>query len=170
MRDWLHERTGFRNGLKHLLDEPLPQGVGWWFVTGSVVMFLLTVQLVTGLVLTFFYSPSPDYAHDSVNFIMTRVAFGRVLRGLHFFGASFLVIAAVVHMLRVVLLGSYKKPRELNWVIGVVPPPDHPRLRAHRLSAAVGSTGVLGDDRHDQYRARRSVHRRLPERTAERRC
>ena len=120
MRDWLHERTGFRNGLKHLLDEPLPQGVGWWFVTGSVVMFLLTVQLVTGLVLTFFYSPSPDYAHDSVNFIMTRVAFGRVLRGLHFFGASFLVIAAVVHMLRVVLLGSYKKPRELNWVIGVV--------------------------------------------------
>ena len=51
---------------------------------------------------------------------MERVDFGRVLRGLHFFGASFIVIAAVVHMLRVVLLGSYKKPRELNWMVGVL--------------------------------------------------
>ena len=110
MLDWLDQRTGFRNGLKHLLDEKLPAGTGWWFVTGSVVLFLLTVQLVTGIVLTLYYSPSPDYAHDSVMFIMQRVPLGRVLRGLHFFGASFIVVAAVVHMLRVVLLGSYKKP------------------------------------------------------------
>jgi len=120
MLDWLDQRTGFRNGIKHLLDEKLPPGVGWWFVTGSVVMFLLTVQLVTGIVLTIYYSPSPDYAHDSVQFIMQRVPLGRVLRGLHFFGASFIVIAAVVHMLRVVLLGSYKKPREVNWMVGVL--------------------------------------------------
>ena len=51
MRDWLDNRTGFRSILKHLLDEPLPSGVGWWFVTGSIVLFLLTVQLVTGLLL-----------------------------------------------------------------------------------------------------------------------
>ena len=46
--DWLDSRTGFRAGLSHLLDEPLPPGVGWWFVTGSVLMFLLGVQLLTG--------------------------------------------------------------------------------------------------------------------------
>jgi quinol-cytochrome oxidoreductase complex cytochrome b subunit len=120
MRDWLDARTGFRAALRHLLDEPLPSGVGWWFVTGSVVLFLLSVQLLTGFVLAFFYSPSPDYAYDSVRFIMERVTFGRVLRGLHFFGASFIVVAAVVHMLRVVSFGSYKKPRELNWMIGVL--------------------------------------------------
>ena len=120
MRDWLDARTGFRAGLKHLLDEPLPSGVGWWFVTGSVVLFLLTVQLLTGVVLAIYYVPSPDYAYDSIRFIMERVTFGRVLRGLHFFGASFIVVAAVVHMLRVVLLGSYKKPREANWMVGVV--------------------------------------------------
>src|SRR6185437_13206150 len=120
MRDWLDNRTGFRGLLKHLLDEPLPSGVGWWFVTGSIVMFLLTVQLLTGVLLAVFYSPSPDHAYDSVRFIMERVTFGRVLRGLHFFGASFIVIAAVVHMLRVVAFGSYKKPRELNWMVGVV--------------------------------------------------
>ena len=120
MRDWLDARTGFRAAVKHLLDEPLPRGVGWWFVTGSVVLFLLAVQLLTGFVLAFFYVPSPDYAWDSIRFIETRITFGRVLRGLHFFGASFIVIAALVHMSRVVLLGSYKKPRELNWIVGVV--------------------------------------------------
>src|SRR5215831_20321812 len=120
MSDWLHERTGYRNGLKHLLDEKLPAGTGWWFVTGSVVLFLLTIQLLTGIVLTIYYSPSPDYAHDSVQFIMQRVPLGRVLRGLHFFGASFIVVASVVHMLRVVALGSYKKPREITWITGVL--------------------------------------------------
>ena len=120
MRDWLDSRTGFRSLLKHLLDEPLPQGVGWWFVTGSIVLFLLTVQLLTGVLLAVFYSPSPDHAYDSVRFIMERVTFGRVLRGLHFFGASFIVVAALVHMLRVVAFGSYKKPRELNWMVGVL--------------------------------------------------
>jgi ubiquinol-cytochrome c reductase cytochrome b subunit len=120
MRDWLDSRTGFRSLLKHLLDEPLPSGVGWWFVTGSIVLFLLTVQLLTGVLLAIFYSPSPDHAYDSVRFIMERVTFGRVLRGLHFFGASFIVVAAIVHMLRVVAFGSYKKPRELNWMIGVL--------------------------------------------------
>ena len=120
MRDWLDSRTGFRSLLKHLLEEPLPSGVGWWFVTGSVVLFLLTVQLLTGILLAVFYSPSPDHAYDSVRFIMERVTFGRVLRGLHFFGASFIVVAAVVHMLRVVAFGSYKKPRELNWMVGVL--------------------------------------------------
>src|SRR5207237_9631782 len=95
MRDWLDARTGFRAGLKHLLDEPLPRGVGWWFVTGSIVLFLLSVQLLTGIVLAIYYSPSPDHAYDSVRFIMERVTLGRVLRVLHFFCARVTVIAAL---------------------------------------------------------------------------
>src|SRR5436190_4250416 len=118
--DWLDSRTGIRTARKHLLDEPIPAGVGWWFVTGSVLILLLSVQLVTGIFLTMYYVPSPESAYDSVRYIMERVTFGRVLRGLHFFGASFIVIAAVVHMLRVVALGSYKKPREVTWITGVV--------------------------------------------------
>jgi ubiquinol-cytochrome c reductase cytochrome b subunit len=118
--DWLDSRTGFRAGLSHLLDEPLPPGVGWWFVTGSILMFLLGVQLLTGVILTMFYVPAPDHAHESVRYIMDALPFGRLLRGLHFFGASFIVVAAIVHMLRVVLFGSYKKPREATWLTGVV--------------------------------------------------
>ena len=118
--DWLDARTGFRAGKSHLLDEPLPPGVGWWFVTGSILLFLLVLQLVTGVVLTMYYVPSPEFAYDSVRYITDRLPFGRLVRGLHFFGASFIVIAAVIHMLRVVLFGSYKKPREVTWMTGVV--------------------------------------------------
>jgi ubiquinol-cytochrome c reductase cytochrome b subunit len=102
-----------------VLDEKLPAGVGWWFVTGSILLFLLAVQMATGVVLTMFYVPSPDHAHESVRYIVEQLPFGRLLRGLHFFGASFIVVGAVVHMLRVVLLGSYKKPREATWITGV---------------------------------------------------
>jgi ubiquinol-cytochrome c reductase cytochrome b subunit len=118
--DWLDARTGFRAGRSHLLDEPLPPGVGWWFVTGSILLFLLGVQLITGVVLTMYYVPSPEHAYDSVRYITDRLPFGAMVRALHFFGASFIVIAAVIHMLRVVLFGSYKKPREVTWMTGVV--------------------------------------------------
>jgi hypothetical protein len=118
--DWLDSRTGWRTGRRKLLEEPIQAGVGWWFVTGSILLMLLTVQFVTGVALAMFYVPAPDHAYDSIRFIMERLTFGHVLRGLHFFGASFIVVAAVVHMLRVVALGSYKNPREVTWITGVV--------------------------------------------------
>jgi ubiquinol-cytochrome c reductase cytochrome b subunit len=120
LADWVDARTGVRAAARHLLDEPLPSGTGWWFTTGSVVLFLLVVQIVSGVVLTLYYVPSPEFAYDSVRYIMNQVAFGGMVRGLHFFGASFIVIAAVLHMLRVVAFGSYKKPREVTWITGIV--------------------------------------------------
>lgn len=120
LADWLDSRTGFRKGRSHLLDEPLPPGVGWWFVSGSILLFLLGLQVVTGVVLTMYYVPAPEYAYDSVRYIVDRLPFGAVVRALHFFGASFIVVAAALHMLRVVLFGSYRKPRELTWMTGVV--------------------------------------------------
>jgi ubiquinol-cytochrome c reductase cytochrome b subunit len=118
--DWLDVRTGFRTWRSHLLDEPIPPGVGWWFVTGSILLLLLAVQVVTGVVLTMYYVPSPEQAYDSVRFIADRLPLGWIVRGLHFFGASFIVVATVIHMLRVVAFGSYKKPREVTWITGIV--------------------------------------------------
>ena len=118
--DWIDARTGFRAGRSHVLDEPLPAGIGWWFVTGSILLLLLAVQFLTGIVLTMYYVPAPDHAYDSVRYITDRLAFGRILRGLHYFGSSFIVIAAIIHMLRVVLFGSYKKPREVTWMTGII--------------------------------------------------
>jgi len=118
--DWLDSRTGFRGIRGHLLEEPIPAGVGWWFVTGSILLFLLGVQLVTGVVLTMYYVPSPEHAYDSVRYVEDRLPLGWIVRALHFFGASFIVVAAVLHMLRVVAFGSYKKPREVTWMTGVI--------------------------------------------------
>ena len=101
-----------------------------------------------------YYVPTPSLAYDSVRYISTSSPFGSVLRGLHFWGASFIVVAVVVHMLRVFFHGSYKAPREVTWITGVRAAAADSRVRAQRLSAAVGSEGVLGDDGDDQHRAR----------------
>jgi ubiquinol-cytochrome c reductase cytochrome b subunit len=116
---WLDSRTGIKAARAHLLDEPLPAGVNWWFVLGSILLFLLGLQLISGIVLAMYYVATPDYAYDSVRYVTDRVPFGGFVRGLHFFGASFIVIAAVAHMARVVMFGSYKQPREATWLTGV---------------------------------------------------
>jgi len=116
---WLDDRTGFRTIRRYLLDEPLPAGTGWWFTLGSVLLFGLGIQVVTGIALALYYAPTPDHAWDSVQFIMAKVRVGAFLRGLHHWGATIVVIAAVAHLIRVVFFGSYRKPRELNWIVGL---------------------------------------------------
>lgn len=118
--DWLHARTGYRHAVADLLEEPLPPGTGWWFTLGSVLLFLLAVQVVTGVGLALYYVPTPDHAYQSVRFITEQVTLGRFVRGLHFFGASAIVIFAALHMLRVIVFGSYKAPREATWLTGLV--------------------------------------------------
>jgi ubiquinol-cytochrome c reductase cytochrome b subunit len=119
LRDWLHARSGYRTGVSHLLDEALPPGTGWWFTLGSALLFLIAVQVVTGAVLTMYYAPTPDHAWESVRFIMRDARLGWLVRGLHFFGASAVVVFMALHLLRVIFFGSYKAPRELTWLTGV---------------------------------------------------
>jgi ubiquinol-cytochrome c reductase cytochrome b subunit len=132
--DWLDDRTGFRIIRHHLLDEPLPPGTGWFFTLGSILLFGLGLQVVTGTALALYYAPTPDHAWDSVRFITTEVRLGSFLRGLHHWGATVVVVAAVLHLARVVCFGSYRKPRELNWIIGIV---------LLQLILAFGLTGYL---------------------------
>jgi ubiquinol-cytochrome c reductase cytochrome b subunit len=118
--DWLDHRTGYRAALTHLLEERLPQGAGWAFTSGSALLFLLAVQVVTGVGLTMYYVPTPLLAYDTVRFITDTLTLGWLLRGLHFWGATFIVVAAGIHMLRVFFFGSYRAPREVTWLTGVV--------------------------------------------------
>ncbi len=120
LADWLDDRVGSRHLRRLILDEPLPAGTAWWFTTGSVLLFGLGVQIVTGIALALYYAPTPDHAWDSVSHITREVRGGAFVRGLHYWGASLMVVAIVVHLLRVVFFGSYRKPRELNWIVGLV--------------------------------------------------
>jgi ubiquinol-cytochrome c reductase cytochrome b subunit len=84
-----------------------------------VLLAALTLQAVTGVLLSLTYAPTPDHAHESIRYIEQSVRAGALLRGLHYYGASLIVIAAVLHMARVVVFGAYKAPRELTWLTGL---------------------------------------------------
>lgn len=115
---WLDERIGFQGLYKSTLDRPEPKG-NWWNTLGSATLFLFILQGITGIFLTTYYTPSPDHAYDSINYIMHGVAFGWLIRGIHHWGATLMVVLVVVHMLRVFVTASFKYPRELTWLIGV---------------------------------------------------
>lgn len=117
---WLDERLDVVPLWRAFLDRSVPRGVGWFHVFGSATLFLLTVQIVTGIFLTVYYSPSADHAYQSVRFITQDVPFGEFVRGVHRWSASFLVVIVGLHMLRVFLYGAYKYPREATWITGVV--------------------------------------------------
>lgn len=116
---WLDERLGLKTIYKTILDRNVPK-VNWWFTLGSATLFLFVLQVVTGIMLTVYYVPSPSTAYDSIQYIMNDVTMGWLIRGIHHWGATLMVITVFIHMLRVFYYGAYKYPRELTWVTGVL--------------------------------------------------
>jgi len=117
--NWLDERLGWRGVWAAIFLRKIPK-VNWLYTLGSATLFVVVNQMVTGILLTIYYVPTPDHAYDSVQYITTQVAAGWLIRGLHHYGASAMVILAVLHMIRVIFLGSYKFPREITWFTGVI--------------------------------------------------
>jgi ubiquinol-cytochrome c reductase cytochrome b subunit len=115
---WLDERIDFNALYKGMLDRPEPEG-NWWNTLGSASLFLFVMQGLTGIFLTVYYTPSPDHAYDSIQYIMNDLAFGWLIRGIHHWGASLMVLVVFIHMLRVFTTASFKYPRELTWLVGV---------------------------------------------------
>lgn len=91
-----------------------------WYYLGGMTLFLFLVQVTTGILLLLYYRPSPGEAFESVQFIMTKVQFGWLLRGLHAWAANLLILMAMLHMFSTFFLKAYRKPRELTWVSGCV--------------------------------------------------
>lgn len=117
--NWLDERLGLNAIYDLTLDRKVPK-VNWWFTLGSASLFLFAIQVVTGIMLTVYYVPTPESAYDSIQYIMNGVAFGWLIRGIHHWGASLMVLIVFIHMLRTFFYGAYKFPRELTWLTGVV--------------------------------------------------
>lgn len=116
---WLDSRLHFTRFRHALLDQPIPGGVSWVYVFGGVTLFFFILQLVTGIFLTVHYVPSPDHAYESIQTIDKEVPLGWLIRSLHHWGASAIIVAIGLHMLQVFLYGAYKPPRELLWMVGV---------------------------------------------------
>lgn len=116
--NWLDERLGWRSVWDAIFLRQIPK-INWLYTLGSATLFVSLNQLITGILLTIYYVPTPDHAFDSVTYITTQVPAGWLIRGLHHWGASAMVVLAVLHMVRVILYGAYKYPREITWFSGV---------------------------------------------------
>jgi ubiquinol-cytochrome c reductase cytochrome b subunit len=121
---WLEHRLGLREALLPMLKHPIPAGaagpMGWWYVFGSASLTLLIVQILTGIGLALVYVPAADKAYDSLLFLDYDQPLGWFLRALHYYAGSGMVVMVLAHMTQVFLHGSYKYPRELTWVVGVI--------------------------------------------------
>ena len=117
---YVDQRTGLGPVVRYVLDRRIPQGISWLHTFGSASLTLFVLMVVTGMFLALNYAPSITDAHASTAYIQHQVPFGGFVLGLHYWGASAMVVLVVGHLLRVFFMGAYKFPRELNWMVGVL--------------------------------------------------
>jgi len=117
--EWFDARTDASKVIGPIMNHPVPR-TGWIYVLGSATLFALLIQVFTGIALATAYVSSAGQAFESLKWITDEAFLGRLLRGMHYYGASAMVLLVGLHMIRTFLTGSYKFPRELNWVVGVI--------------------------------------------------
>lgn len=117
--EWVDERTGMNGVWEAIFLRKIPK-VNWFYTLGSATLFVSINQIITGILLTIYYVPTPDHAYATVQYITNEVIGGWFIRGLHHWGASAMVVLSVLHMVRVIWYGSYKFPREVTWFSGVM--------------------------------------------------
>jgi menaquinol-cytochrome c reductase cytochrome b subunit len=124
--NWLDERYPFTKAVDEALYQRVPNFANaFYYCFGGMVFILVVLQLLTGVFLAFYYvpdagTPGSSPAYNSVQFIQSTQYLGWLIRGAHFWGANILIIMVLIHMARVYWTGSYRAPRELNWIVGVV--------------------------------------------------
>jgi cytochrome b6 len=119
--DWLEERLGWRAAQELIEHKEVPQHRhSIWYYFGGMALFLFAVQVCTGILLLLYYRPSADTAFESVQFIMTEVQFGWLVRSIHSWSANLMIAAAFVHMFSALFLRAFRRPRELTWVSGAL--------------------------------------------------
>ncbi|MFQ5928824.1 MAG: cytochrome bc complex cytochrome b subunit [Acidobacteriota bacterium] len=118
---WIQDRIPLDlETLRYFTSEPVPYHLKrWWWCLGGTPAYLFMVQVVTGILLTIYYIPNPDVAYESVQRISTVVPYGWFIRSLHKWSSNLMIVTVILHMMRVFFTGAYRKPRELNWMIGI---------------------------------------------------
>ncbi len=132
---WLEERLGLSAIREFASHKTVPvHSATVWYYFGGITLFLFIIQVLTGMLLLLYYRPTPAEAYESVQFIVTRVEFGWLVRSVHSWSANLMILAAFIHMFSVVFLHAYRKPRELAWLSG---------LALLGLAMAFGFSGYL---------------------------
>ena len=118
---WLSERVPVSGAqIAELTNEPVPNHLKkWWFCLGGTPAYLFVVQIVTGILLALYYQPAPGAAYESIRYITQEATFGWFLRSMHKWAATLMIAAVILHQMRVYFTAAYRRPRELNWMIGM---------------------------------------------------
>lgn len=133
--EWVDERYNVSEPLTKVLNKPVPKyALRWFYCLGGITAFLFAIQAATGIMLAFYYKPTPEEAYASIQFIESEVRFGAAVRAIHSWAANGMIVMCIAHMLRVFIMGAFKPPRELNWMSGVL---------LLVLTLAFGFTGYL---------------------------
>lgn len=120
MWDAIEGRYEIGDWLKHQFEQTVPSHATTWpYCLGGLAFFAFVIQVVSGILLMFYYKPTVAEAYKSVDFIMKEVPYGWFVRSVHSLGANLFIALIILHMIRVFITGSYKRPRELHWVSGV---------------------------------------------------
>src|SRR5262245_56936605 len=119
--NWMRQRIPIQGEvLREFTNEPVPYHMKrWWFCLGGTPLYLFVVQIATGILLAIYYQPSPTTAYESVRYITDDVQYVWYIRSLHKWAATFMIASVVLHQMRVYFTGAYRKPREINWMIGI---------------------------------------------------
>src|ERR1700693_704143 len=121
VRGWLDERFGLDELTAPLRHKTVPlHKLSYWYFLGGITLFLFEIQVCTGILLLLYYRASANEAFESVQYIMTRVQFGWLVRSIHSWAANLMIFTAFAHMFSVLFLSAYRKPRELTWVSGMI--------------------------------------------------
>ncbi|WP_068672015.1 menaquinol-cytochrome c reductase cytochrome b subunit [Oceanobacillus sp. Castelsardo] len=127
MYDWIDERIDVTPIWRDIADHEVPEHVNpahhfsaFVYCFGGLTFFVVVIQILSGMFLTMYYVPDIENAWKSVYYLQTEVAHGQIVRGMHHWGASVVIVMLLLHTLRVFFQGAYKKPRELNWIVGVL--------------------------------------------------
>lgn len=125
--DWIDERIDLQPIWRDIADHEVPEHVNpahhfsaFVYCFGGLTFFVVVIQILSGMFLTMYYVPDIENAWRSVYYLQTEVAHGQIVRGMHHWGASVVIVMLLLHTLRVFFQGAYKKPRELNWMVGVL--------------------------------------------------
>ncbi|TFJ93823.1 menaquinol-cytochrome c reductase cytochrome b subunit [Lentibacillus salicampi] len=125
--DWIDERVDITPLWRDIADHEVPEHVNpahhfsaFVYCFGGLTFFVVVIQILSGMFLTMYYVPDIENAWRSVYYLQTEVAHGQIVRGMHHWGASVVVVMLLLHTMRVFFQGAYKKPRELNWMVGVL--------------------------------------------------
>lgn len=132
---WIDERVEMHAYIREkILDKPVPKRLNLSFCFGGITFFLFLMLTASGYFMTLYYAPLPEHAYRAVYHMTYEIPMGRIVRGVHYWSANLMMVTVFLHMLRVFIYGAYKKPRELNWITGVL---------LFSLVLAFGFTGYL---------------------------